>query len=117
IDPRSNKVVARLPVGHGPAGVLVTPTAVWVAGSTGQLLTKIDPATNAVTAEVPVDASPFPMALAAGSLWVRNEDASTLSRVDPNAARVTARIKTDPFYTTEGLDSLAGASSGIWMSG
>ena len=117
IDPRTNRVVARVPVPSGPAGVLITPTAVWVADSTGRLLTKIDPATNAVQAEVPVEASPFPMALAAGSLWVRNEDASTLSRVDPSAARVTASIKTDPFYTTEGLDSLVGASSGVWMSG
>lgn len=117
IDPRSNRVVARLAGLHGPSGVLITSGAVWLADNTGLLVNEIDPGTNSVRANVTVGSGPFPMALAAGSLWVRNEQDNTFSRVDPSAAKLTASIPADPSYATEGLDSMVGASNGVWVSG
>ena len=98
-------VTARTTVGFYPTDVVVTPTAVWVANSVDNSLSKIDPATNSVISEVTLGeiGAGFPMALAAGdgALWVSvfKYDATTstqlpgsLLRVDPLSGQVTATI-------------------------
>ena len=45
-------------VGSGPAGIAITPAAVWVANSLDLTVSKIDPATDSVTRTVGVGDGP-----------------------------------------------------------
>ena len=47
-----------MPVGSGPAGIAVTPGAVWVANSLDLTVSKLDPATGTVTATIGVGDGP-----------------------------------------------------------
>jgi DNA-binding beta-propeller fold protein YncE len=69
IDPKSTRIVARIPVGRGAAAVAVGEGAVWVADSLTQTLSKIDPRTNKVTS-VPIGVIPIDIAVGAGGVWV-----------------------------------------------
>jgi len=86
IDPTTNKIIASIPVGSDPGGVVVAAGSIWVASYDDGTLTQVDPATNAVLATIPVGPRPWEVAVDAGMIWTRNSDA-TLTRVDPVAGR------------------------------
>ena len=44
IDPATGQPSGPVPVGSGPAGIAITPAAVWVANSLDLTVSKIDPA-------------------------------------------------------------------------
>ena len=50
VDPTSLEVVATIPVGKAPKGVLATDAAVWVADTHDGKVLRVDPATNTVVA-------------------------------------------------------------------
>jgi Repeat of unknown function (DUF6923) len=122
IDPTTNRIVARISVGHSPIGIAVTPSAVWTAnhrsdwpsdGSpTGEFyVSRIDVASNSETARVLVETRTTPGAdwdhfccgpsfvtAAAGALWVTDPVGygnGMVVRVDPVTNAVAARISYD----------------------
>jgi YVTN family beta-propeller protein len=83
IDPRSNKVIAKIRVGAAPNGIAVSPGAVWVADSQDGTLSKIDPATNrVVSAPLPVGDYPTGALYAYGALWVADNQDKTVVRIN-----------------------------------
>ena len=50
IDPATGQPSGPVSVGSGPAGIAITPAAVWVANSLDLTVSKINPATGRVTA-------------------------------------------------------------------
>ena len=76
-------------VGSGPAGIAVTPGAVWVANSLDLTVSKIDPATGTVTATIGVGDGPTGIVAAKDGVWVSDEFDATLDRIDPQTARVS----------------------------
>ena len=70
-------------VGAGPAGIAVTPGAVWVANSLDLTVSKLDPATGTVTATIGVGDGPTGIVVAADGVWVSGEFDATLDRIDP----------------------------------
>jgi YVTN family beta-propeller protein len=86
IDPRTQRVLASIPVGSVPAGIAVAAGSIWVTSHDDGTLIRVDPATNRVTATLPVGPEPGELAVAAGMLWVGNSDA-TIARVDPATNR------------------------------
>jgi virginiamycin B lyase len=100
VDPATRKVVARIPAGFAPKGILATATGVWVADTHYGTVMRIDPATNTIVATITVgptgNSGPNWLALGLGSIWVNIPNNSTVVRIDPdtNAIQATIHIPT-----------------------
>jgi YVTN family beta-propeller protein len=93
IDPRTNTIVAEIPVAKFRAsGIVVAGGSVWVSDVGENNLWRIDPARNIAVATVPVGVAPLGVAFGHGSIWVANSGDGTVSRIDPVSGRVTATI-------------------------
>ena len=110
IDPARRKVVARVPVGDGPADMVFRGKRAWVINHRDLGLVAIDTATNRPRklAKVPGDA-PERLAWAAGSLWVTGRGTDLL-RLDPETGAVKATIE----IGAGGIDVVANGSS-LWV--
>ena len=108
IDPDTNTVVARIPVGArefraGPQWLAVGAGSVWVGVPNLNAVVRIDPRTNTVEATVPVTDGGV-----CGQLFADDEAVwaasglcgdGMLTRIDPKTNQVVARIKS-PGWTT-----------------
>jgi YVTN family beta-propeller protein len=70
IDPKTNAVVATIPVGADPFGIAVGEGSVWVANRRGFSISRIDPRTNEVVASIPIGNRPQGIAAGHGAVWV-----------------------------------------------
>jgi YVTN family beta-propeller protein len=104
IDPATNAVVARIPVGPDPElGIGIGLGYVWIADTKERSLRQIDPSTNAVVRTIAVNISQEPegsFAVGAGSIWLLTDDngtdSGTLSRLDPETGKIIAMIPVKP---------------------
>jgi SARP family transcriptional regulator, regulator of embCAB operon len=89
IDPRTNRVVARIDTEDTPIGVALGEGAVWTA-TVGERALRVEPSSNAITARV---ATAFPVAIAAGEsgLWVAALP-DAVWRINPATGTVTHTI-------------------------
>jgi hypothetical protein len=95
IDPATNAVVAKIPVGTG-SGLAAGPGALW-APNDPSAVTRVDPATNAVVATIPLpNADPRTVAVTPGAVWVGMagpaETPGELVHVDPGTNTVAGRV-------------------------
>ena len=104
------RVAATIPVGAGPADVVVSDGAVWVANAGQGTVSRVDPATNTVTRTIQVGRYPLRLAAGFGSVWVANQTEQTLSRIDARTGQVVATIPTP----TLGPDQLAVGAGSVW---
>jgi len=128
IDPVSNSVVAKIPVGPTSGAITVAYGSVWVTNAghdTLSRISRIDPATNTVTATVAVGPSDPNDAEAntgaesivatAGSVWVGNSLDNKLYRVDPATNTVSAIDIGSPTPRGDwGIMSLAYGDGSVW---
>ena len=117
------RVTATIPVGFGPAEVLVSEGAVWVAAGQGTVsradqgtVARIDPATGTETGAV--GAGPAPrLAAGFGSIWAANNDPSgiSVSRIDPGTGQVTATIPISVTAPAVKPTQLAVGAGSVWV--
>ncbi len=101
IDPSTNKVIARIPVGpDAELGVTAAAGSIWIPDVKEHSVSQIDPKRNAVVRKIPLDLSEDAegsIAVTDDSIWfVSNRggtDAGTLVRVALETGRMTAEIK------------------------
>ena len=100
VDPDALQVVARIPAGLGPKGILATADGVWVADTHDGKVLRVDPATNTVVARITVGPSgnsgPNWLAIGLGSIWVNIPNNSTVVRIDPVTNAIQATIPIAP---------------------
>jgi YVTN family beta-propeller protein len=70
IDPKTNAIVATIPVGADPFGIAVGERSVWVANRRGFTISRIDPRTNKVVAAIRVGNRPQGITAGGGGVWV-----------------------------------------------
>ncbi len=93
IDPKTNAIVATIPVGLGQGGVAIGQGAVWVAGPASAILSRIDPQTNKVVAIIPLAQNrEAAVTVSPDGVWVTDEYNSSLVRIDPRTNQVVATI-------------------------
>jgi YVTN family beta-propeller protein len=85
-------VVAKVPVGGQPCGVLSAAGSVWVTDASEGLLRRIDPATHRVVSTTRVTQTPCELTYGFGSIWVAGQRGS-LDRVEPSTGRVVKRLE------------------------
>jgi YVTN family beta-propeller protein len=112
VDPASDEVVAKVPVGNNPSAIAVGIGGVWITDDVDNTVTRIDPANaNAVTAITPVGQGPGAVATGEGAVWVANTQDDTVARIDPRSAAVIATIPVGRRPT--GIAAGAGA---VWVA-
>jgi len=116
VNPTTGKVVAKIPAGLAPKGVLATGSAVWGADTHGGAVLRIDPVTNKVVATITVgptgNSGPNWLGSGLGSIWVGIPNASTVVRIDPITNAIQATIAMPPEVTPCG--SFAITDSAVW---
>lgn len=112
VDPKTNRVVAEIPVradgpdplNGGAQSVAAGEGAVWATSSDGRLL-KVDPAKNEIVDAQPLGEYSSDLVVSGGSVWVsgQNRSGTWLKRVDPRTVEVD---------WSRGLGSVAAAGHG-----
>ena len=91
IDPRSNRLVAQLPLGSSPTAVSVDSDGVWVADGGRHQLIAVDPQRLEVVRRVALQSIPTAIAVEGNLVWATNPlgaDTGSLSRVDARSGAV-----------------------------
>lgn len=118
VDPATGKVVAKIPAGEAPKGVLATGSAVWVADTHGGAVLRVDPATNKVVATITVgrtgNSGPNWLGSGLGSIWVGIPNALSVVRIDPVTNAIQATIKIPLKVTPCGGFAITDAV--VWMT-
>jgi peptide/nickel transport system substrate-binding protein len=111
ISPRTNEVVATVPVGNGPVGIAVGEGAVWVTTRFDGTVEKIDPDRGKVVATIPVGQDPSGVAVGFGGVWVAVGGANEVVRIDPRTDDVTRSIGVGSGPTT-----VVVSPEGVWAA-
>jgi YVTN family beta-propeller protein len=93
IDPRTNDIVAAIPVGVRPGPIAAGQGSVWVGNLGDRTLTRIHAVDRSVAATIPLDnRTPTGLAVGDGVVWVAHGLSGELSRVDSQFGRVLQTI-------------------------
>jgi virginiamycin B lyase len=124
IDPRSNRVVARFPVGgRNPAGLAVDAGTVWVVHPDTDEVVRLDLRTGRVVARIKLGSLPLQVApgdrrflpslvaVGAGAGWIAT-GRGAVARIDPASNRVVAVIK----LAHKGPAGIAVAGRIVWVA-
>lgn len=111
LDPESAKLVAQVPVGDNPKGVVAARDGVWVANTGDATVSRIDPATRVVVRTIPLAGKPSDVA-ARHAVWVLHDRPG--STVDPFAGdAAVSEIDPDFNSVAETIDIPAGFGNGF----
>jgi YVTN family beta-propeller protein len=114
IDPKTNKLVADVPLGARPGPVAYGEGAVWVANRGERTLARINPRTGNVERRISMQgAVPKDIEAGAGGVWVANAAYNEVVRVSPDANEVVKRIPVDQCFGYEG--SIAVDERSVWF--
>jgi DNA-binding SARP family transcriptional activator/DNA-binding beta-propeller fold protein YncE len=91
IDPRSDRVVDRIPVGNTPTRIVVGEGFVWALNSDDRTVSQIDPHRRTLVRTFGLDTVPTDLAAGAGALWIGSGDPVAVLRVDPASGTVVRR--------------------------
>jgi YVTN family beta-propeller protein len=92
VDPRTNQVVAAIPVGHGLGDVRLGAGFVWVVNHDDGTVSKIDPQTNTVVATIALPPPLGFLGATPGAVWVANRRQGKVMKLDPQTNKVVATI-------------------------
>jgi DNA-binding beta-propeller fold protein YncE len=112
ISPQTNTIVARIPVGDGPADMVFVGKKAWVLTHRDNTLYRIDTATNVATSLAIVggsNAAAERLAMAGGSLWITGRGVPLLE-VDPETGETRRSIDIEG----TGIDVVAMANA-LWV--
>ncbi len=115
LDPKTNKVLAMIPVGNKPCSGLTTGFgSLWVPLCGDQALVRVDLKEGKVTATIPIGIahSEGGLAQGAGSIWLLTDKKGILSRIDPATNKVVAEIQ-----VPAGSFTSAFGEGAVWVTG
>ena len=115
LDPKSNKVLALIPVGKEPcSGLTIGFGSLWVPLCGDQALARVDLKEGKVTATIPIwiGDSEGGLAEGAGSIWLVTDKKGTLARIDPATNKVVAEIQ-----VPAGSFTVAFGEGAVWVTG
>lgn len=92
IDPRSGRVIARIPINKDPAAPLVTGRYLWLLDRVDYTVMRVD-TTTLRTRSANVGTLPFGAAAGAGSVWIAHDFERAVWRLAPQSLSVKARIR------------------------
>jgi DNA-binding beta-propeller fold protein YncE len=110
IDPKTDKVVARIGIGSGSCGLGYGAGSLWVEDTSSSTVSRVSVATGKRIA-IKVGIQPYDATFAYGAAWTTAYSGGELERIDPAKNRVVARWK-----TTSPV-GVVGAFGSMWAAG
>jgi DNA-binding beta-propeller fold protein YncE len=119
IDPKTNQIVATIPVGlgcplHAPCGeVAIGQGAVWVMAGAVSKLVRVDPQTNHIVATIPFPVAQNPslnVFVTPGAVWVTDYYDNTIFRIDPQTNKITSVLTPEA-----GPTGVAFGAGSLWL--
>ena len=111
INPRTNKVVARIGIGSGSCGLAYGAGSLWIEDTNSSTVSRVSASTGTRTRAIPVGIIPYDATFASGAAWVTSHGANDLERIDPTRNRVVKRWKLTQ------ANGVVGAFGAIWATG
>ena len=111
VNPRTRRIVAKIPFGGFPTAVAVGAGGVWFSDGTAGTVTRIDPRTNQIAATIPVGESASGLAIDAGGVWVTVPLEDRVKRIDP-----ASNVITDTVPVRGGPTGAAAGAGGVWVT-
>ena len=113
IDPETNAVVARTPLGNQPGFLATGEGSVWVQEQLDGTVARIDPETAKVTGRVKVGETLKygDIDTGGGKVWLRTTNDQTYVVIDPNSLAILARIG-----KPTGSGALRHVPHGVWTT-
>ena len=111
VDPATNRVQQRIPVGNGLSAVAVAHGAVWAATALDGEVVRIDLRSGRVTRRIAVGGRPAALATGPGAVWVAGEESGTISRIDPRSNQIVETIQVG-----NGPSALVVGLGGVWSA-
>ncbi len=96
VDPRTLRIVKRIPLDFPPGAVTTDSSAVWIADGRDDSVVEVSPTSGRLVATVKVGRRPVAIMAGGGSVWVANVDDGTVSRIDPRRRKGVATINVGP---------------------
>ena len=112
VDPKTMKVVAKIPVSDRSSSVRVGYGGVWVVSPAKGTVQKVSPSSNKVIATVTVGHHPRFFDVGEGGVWTLNQETGTVSHINPRTAKIQATTQTQPPGWARGGDIAVG---GGWV--
>jgi hypothetical protein len=113
VSPQTNRVVARIPAGDGPASMAFDGATAWVVNHRDTTINRIDLTSNESTLLTTLggvnDRAPERMTFAQGSLWITGRGTDLL-KVDPATGEIERTIE----IGASGIDLVA-AGDDVWV--
>ncbi len=110
VDPKTNQVVATIPVGHGRGDVALEGGFVWVLNHDDSTISKIDPQTNTVVDTIALPPPAGFLAVSPGAIWVSAKASGVVRKIDPQTDQVVAS-----FSSSNGPTWMAFAAGSLWV--
>jgi len=118
IDPKTDRMIADIPVGNTPTDVAVGAGSVWVLNSNEQTLSRIDPRTTSVLRTIPAGTTASDIAVGAGVVWVAGTT-NHLVRIDPDAPLAVRTFalpgERNPFLNSV-ASTVAATTNAVWAT-
>lgn len=111
VDPDTRRVISKLRIGRGVAGVTIGAGSVWVSNPRTGTVLRIDPP-GRVTARIAVGGSPGAIVSGGGRIWVADEDGAGITAIDARRARILRRGLAPHAAPLR----LAVGAGGLWVS-
>jgi YVTN family beta-propeller protein len=117
VDPRTNKIAARIRVGFAYAtGIATRGDDVWVTNGEEGTVSRINAVANRVVATIPVGGYPHGIDVTKGAVWVANHHSGSVSRIDPRVNRVVAIVPISTQIQVAGPKAIAAAGGMVWVA-
>jgi streptogramin lyase len=114
VDPKTMKVIAKIPVSERSSSVRVGYGAVWVVSPAQGTVQKVSPSSNKVIATAKIGRRPRFFDVGEGGVWTLNQVDGTVSRVDPRTGKLKATIQA---HMPGGGGDMAVGGGWVWPRG
>jgi YVTN family beta-propeller protein len=118
IDPRTNRVVASVPVGAGPDAVVAVAGSLWVANLDDATVSQVDTRLGAVVRTIAIGRAPTGLAAGRGGVWTVAAAAGAGARarlIDARFDEVTRTIEAQDLALARAPAGIAAGGGSLWI--
>jgi DNA-binding SARP family transcriptional activator/streptogramin lyase len=113
VEPRTDSVVADIPVGDGPGPIAISGNGAWVGNVGDRTISRIEVRTHAVVKTFGLPQTPVSLTAGPGVVWIGNGFDGTLSRILTSYDQLSS-----PFFPgppVHGLLAVATSPTDLWI--
>jgi len=111
INPRTNKVAGKTPIGQGSCGLGYGAGSMWIEDTSSSTVSRISTTTGKRLKAIKVGLAPYDATFGYGAAWVTANSGSELERIDPAQNKVVGRWK------LTGATGVVTAFDSVWAAG